>query len=135
MIRLTWNDFDQAVDLIAGYCAAAPLTGVYGFPRGGLPLAVALSHRLGAPLVSAPSAPGTLIVDDIHDTGRTLAPLLRPEPPATPSPLIWVWVTREIAPRGYGAVWAGIGEDYVLFPWENPERVDNDRLDYLARRK
>lgn len=134
MIRLTWNEFDQAVDRIASYCAAAPLTGVYGFPRGGLPLAVALSHRLGAPLVSAPSAPGTLIVDDIHDTGRTLAPLLRPEPPATPSPLIWVWVTREIVPRGYSAVWAGIGEEWVVFPWEDWAQAEQDRQDYEARR-
>jgi hypothetical protein len=134
MIRLTWNDFDQAVDRIASYCAAAPLTGVYGFPRGGLPLAVALSHRLGAPMVPAPSAPGTLIVDDIHDTGRTLAPLLRPEPPATPSPLIWVWVTREIAPRGYSAVWAGIGEEWVTFPWEDATKAEEDMHDYRSRR-
>lgn len=134
MIRLTWNDFDQAVDLIAGYCAAIPVTGVYGFPRGGMPLAVALSHRLGVPLVPGPTAPGTLIVDDIHDTGRTLAPLLRPEPPTTPRPLVWVWVTREIAPRGYGAVWAGIGEDYVLFPWEDATKAEEDMHDYRSRR-
>ena len=134
MIRLTWNDFDQAVDLIADYCAAIPVTGVYGFPRGGLPLAVALSHRLGVPLVPGATAPGTLIVDDIHDTGRTLAPLLRPEPPGTPSPLIWVWVTRESAPRGYSAVWAGIGEEWVVFPWEDWAQAEQDRQDYEARR-
>ena len=134
MIRLTWNDFDQAVDRIATFCAAAPLTGVYGFPRGGLPLAVALSHRLGVPLVTTPAAPGTLIVDDIHDTGQTLAPLLRPEPPATPSPLVWVWVTRESAPRGYSAVWVGIGEEWIVFPWEDPAQADQDQRDYEARR-
>lgn len=46
--------------------------GIYGVPRGGLPLAVAISHRLELPILTYPT-PKSLVVDDISDTGKTLA--------------------------------------------------------------
>ena len=46
-------------------------TGVYGLPRGGLLLAVMISHRLNIPLLLAPCK-NCLIVDDIADTGISL---------------------------------------------------------------
>lgn len=36
-------------------------------------VAVALSHRLELPLLTQPQ-PGCLVVDDVYETGRTLAP-------------------------------------------------------------
>ena len=52
------------------------LDGVYGIPRGGLPIAVCLSHRLGLPLILDKDkiTKETLIVDDISDKGDTLIP-------------------------------------------------------------
>ncbi len=48
--------------------------GIYGEPRGGLILAVCLSHSLGIPLILDKSkiTENTLIVDDIVDSGKTL---------------------------------------------------------------
>lgn len=42
--------------------------GIYGIPRGGLPLAVLLSNRLSLPLLMAPTKQ-CIVVDDIFDTG------------------------------------------------------------------
>lgn len=61
----------------------AAITRIYGVPRGGLPIAVFLSHHLGLQLISeAPSSlyfalaheknRSLLIVDDIVDTGKTI---------------------------------------------------------------
>lgn len=50
-------------------------TGVYGIPRGGLVLAVYLSHHLDIPLVTDPASVlliDGLVVDDLVDTGKTL---------------------------------------------------------------
>jgi len=47
-------------------------SGIYGVPRGGIPLAVALSEKLGLPLVSSPDS-NTLIVDDVVATGKIRA--------------------------------------------------------------
>ena len=40
----TWSEFDNAVEEIASQCTLLEFSGIYGVPRGGLCLAVALSH-------------------------------------------------------------------------------------------
>jgi hypoxanthine phosphoribosyltransferase len=74
-IYFTWNAFDRAVDILVDKLRAQAVLrrvrSIYGIPRGGLVLAVALSHRLELPLTSE-VARRTLVVDDISDTGRTL---------------------------------------------------------------
>lgn len=45
---------------------------IYGIPRGGVPIAMVLSEKLGIPLVSEPSDDNILIVDDLVDSGKTL---------------------------------------------------------------
>ena len=48
---------------------------IYGIPRGGLPIAVHLSHFLNIPLVLSLKKSHCLIVDDISDTGKTFLQL------------------------------------------------------------
>lgn len=47
---------------------------IYGIPRGGLIVAVCMSHRLKLPLITSRSliTDKTIIMDDICDTGITL---------------------------------------------------------------
>ena len=71
MKKLKWIDFDECISSIYIRCKNKKFEGVYGFPRGGLCLAVALSHSLGIPLLDEPKN-NSLIVDDIYDTGYTL---------------------------------------------------------------
>ena len=127
MHRLSWDEFDRAVESIADQVRNLPLTGVYGVPRGGLALALALSHRLKVPLLAAPD-PGGLLIDDIHDSGRTLEPFRG----RLDRNRIWVWVSR--APEDwawYRAVRHGIGSDWVIFPWEDPADAEAERRQYL----
>ena len=41
----SWNDFDNSVEHIAKKCRFSEFSGIYGIPRGGLCLAVALSYK------------------------------------------------------------------------------------------
>ena len=67
----TWSEFDKSVDYIANQCKFWKLSGIYGVPRGGLCLAVALSHKLNIQIIEKPSK-NSLIVDDVFETGITL---------------------------------------------------------------
>ena len=67
----TWNEFNNSVDYIANKCRLKEFSGIYGVPRGGLCLAVALSHKLKIELISEPLK-NSLIEDDVYDTGLTL---------------------------------------------------------------
>ena len=75
----TWREFDEDVEKIAIWARDKKFQGVYGIPRNGLVLAVALSHRLELPVVLSPEdiMRRTLVVDDISDTGKTLLALER----------------------------------------------------------
>ena len=59
----SWCEFDKSVENIANKCKFLEFSGIYGVPRGGLCLAVALSHKLKIELISKPIK-NSLIVDD-----------------------------------------------------------------------
>lgn len=69
-ILVKWSDVDKYVDDLT-FQIPDNATGVYGIPRGGLVLAVIISHRCNLPLLQAPCE-GCVVVDDIADTGKTL---------------------------------------------------------------
>lgn len=122
---LTWADFDAAVARLLGL-AVQGSTGVYGVPRGGLVLAVALSYALDLPLVPEPDRK-TLIVGDITGTGKTLS--------AWPDNQRVVWVRRWGAHcRTSAATYLPLGDDrWVVFPWESRDRAMQDKAAYEVR--
>lgn len=127
MRLLSWDDFDRAVDHIAAGWAEHPLTGIHGIPRGGLCLAVALSHRLALPLL--PNAqPGCLLVDDVYETGLTLeAHRQLPDAQAV------VWISKA-EPLWWHAVEVTSSSDWIVFPWEHRAAAADDEQRYRSSR-
>lgn len=76
----TWLDFQYDARKIADAVVASTveISCIYGIPRGGLVLAVYLSHALKKPLVIDDDGgllpPHALVVDDNDVTGSALAP-------------------------------------------------------------
>lgn len=112
--KYTWNQFDKDAKKIASILqkSGRKFDGVYGPVRGGLPLAVVLSHALNIPMFEIPKTKNTLIVDDIADTGKTLKKYSKthfiatifyhPQSMFVPS----IWLRKK-------------GKDWILFPWES----------------
>jgi hypoxanthine phosphoribosyltransferase len=127
MRQLSWFDFDQAVNTIVDRVAAQQFTGIHGIPRGGLVLAVALSHRLDQPLLPLPQ-PGCLLVDDVYETGLTLAPYRELVDCTTV-----VWVSKA-KPQWWQAVEVTDSREWIVFPWENAAAAAADEQLYRASR-
>lgn len=74
-----WTEFAHDAEKIAVWAKQSGFKNIYGIPRGGLILAVLLSHRLDLPVILSADdiSPATLVVDDISDTGKTLETLER----------------------------------------------------------
>ena len=125
---LSWPQFDQAVQLLASRFAASAVTGVYGIPRGGLCLAVALSHAIARPLLSSPEQ-SALIVDDVYETGRTLQALKAQVPDAT----FAVWVSKG-CPDWWTAAVVVESSQWLVFPWENLDQARADEQAYRTSR-
>ena len=122
-LHATWADVSSFLDHLEDYfelCGVTP-TGVYGIPRGGLVLAVMLSHRLNIPLLLAPYN-NCLIVDDICDTGESLSHYVFNSSESSDHKF---WTTtmyykpneRNIKPE---IVYDKISSNtWVVFPWES----------------
>lgn len=68
---VNWYDIHEYIDFVCSNYKEQKITGVYGLPRGGLILAVMLSHRLNIPLLMSPTE-SCIIIDDICDSGESL---------------------------------------------------------------
>ena len=128
MIRyLTWNDFDKSVEHIANKCKFLDLSGIYGVPRGGLCLAVALSHKLKLNLMSEPIK-NSLIVDDVYETGITLNNFKDIE-----GAMFFVLFSN-IRPTWWNTVYLSEKKEWIVFPWENDLNLQSDRIEYKNKR-
>ena len=123
----TWRDFDKSVEHIANKCRSLEFSGIYGIPRGGLCLAVALSHKLEINLISEPIE-NSLIVDDVYETGYTLNKFKDIE-----GAMFFVLFSK-IKPTWWNSVFISKKNEWIVFPWENSLNSQNDRNDYISKR-
>lgn len=68
---VSWKEVEDYINNVAKFYNNFEITGVYGIPRGGLILAVMLSHKMNIPLLQAPYD-NCIIIDDISDSGESL---------------------------------------------------------------
>lgn len=108
---VTWNEFDNFIQVLGEKLDMTQFTGVYGPARGGLVFAVSISHKYNLPFLGAPQK-GCLCVDDICDTGDTA--------------LAWCHKGYTIASMFYKKgskvvpdYWMTEKQDkWIVFPWE-----------------
>lgn len=120
MHHLTWRDIDNQAQVIANRWRGRIAT-VYGVPQGGAPLAVMVANYLGAEVIEQPTlGRNTLVVDDLVDSGRTLADLHKQFPTdaafmKSHSPAVYCPSARLI-------------DDWLVFPWERNNGAPTDGI-------
>jgi xanthine phosphoribosyltransferase len=134
-LLLTWDDFEEAILAGSHSLKAQPFMlackAIYGIPRGGLVVAVALSHQLQLPLVLTPG-PGCLIVDDVLETGATMLELLSELGTDAAKVAAWVWISKN-AQMNEGYHRFVEPHTWVVFPWEDWQSAEEDKASYERR--
>ena len=128
MNKLNWIDFQDCISHISEKCKDKTFVGVYGIPRGGLCLAVALSHSLNIPLLKEP-ANKSLIVDDIYQTGFTLERIRNLKDTET-----HVWISKK-KPTWWKAHKIKNDDEWIVFPWEDLKYAKTEREVYFESRR
>ena len=123
----TWSEFDKSVNYIAEQCKFWKLSGIYGVPRGGLCLAVALSHKLNVQIIERPLK-NSLIVDDVFETGLTLNNFKNIE-----GANFFVLFSKK-EPIWWNTVNLSQKQEWVVFPWENKEKALIEKKEYNKKR-
>jgi uncharacterized protein len=121
----SWSEFDEAVARIERPICDS----LCPIPRGGLALAVALSHKFGIPIVERPTRK-SVFVDDIADSGRTL---LDWKIRYGNTPAVVLLRRAACSPIGIAAAEVIEGDEWIVFPWENKEKAQEDYDAYIAR--
>ena len=132
--KITWVEFRTACDAIAQYGKEQGCTSVYGIPSSGCYVALEVSNRMECVLVNEPRE-GTLIVDDIIDSGKTMRTFLEG---LSFVPKIASLVCREglTQPRledVYAHETVPIEAGYVYFPWESGKAGPEDNITRLMQ--
>jgi hypoxanthine phosphoribosyltransferase len=150
-VKLDWDQFNDAAYCLANRIRerlnpkALAASVIAGIPRGGLPMAVQLSHALDVTLlpidsvrlcVRKPFRPGrVIIVDDIVDTGKTLD--YYAEQFKGLDPMFLAWAKRlELRMQTHELAWAWnapVGT-WLIFPWEDQKKAERDRDEFLRSR-
>ena len=125
--HFTWRELDKSVEQIANTCKFKKFSGIYGVPRGGLCLAVALSHKLNIDLISEPLK-NSLIVDDVYETGQTLTTFKDIE-----GAMFFVLFSK-IKPTWWNTLHVTKKSQWIVFPWENTLNSKIDRDEYIKKR-
>ena len=129
MTIVDWYSVMAAASDAARYYKDIKFSGVYGVPRGGLVLAVLLSHRMGIPLLTEPDD-HCLIVDDVYETGRTLDAIREENPGAS------FYVIAAKKDFSYGVAYRQVAiEEWLVFPWEDKDKAHADQEAYHASRQ
>lgn len=121
-----WKEFENDCDKLAGLIkkSGRKFDSLYGIPRGGLVLAVRLSHKLGLPLMMHDSniRDGTLIVDDIADSGDTMREFLSNKKYSATATLFYNSDGKHVP-----TYFCREKTDWVVFPWEDEATSKYDK--------
>lgn len=121
----TWEEFENDCNKLAGFIkkSSKKFDSLYGIPRGGLILAVRLSHKLGIPVImhNANIGEKTLIVDDIADSGDTMVEFLGKKKYVTAT--LFYNPASKHAPVYFCKEKTG----WVIFPWEEEKTSRYDK--------
>ena len=127
---VSWELIDECVTDIAFHLkdTGKDFKGVYGIPRGGVILAVLLSHKLDLPYLENPydyQLDDFIVIDDIADTGETLKFY---EETFEKSYIVTIHEHEQsIVKPDYSVI--DKGDKWIVYPWETED--SEEIQDYL----
>ena len=121
---ISWSQYELYIAKIADWitmCCEEEVGAIYGLPRGGLPIAVSLSHKLDLPILmnyydrKLATRKKILVVDDIADTGHTLKSF------ETPHNVICTIHYHQDSITKPDFFCSEKGDDWIVSPWETED--------------
>ena len=130
---ISWNLVDECVTDIADYLRQTNVKyeGVYGIPRGGVILAVILSHILDIPYLANLDNmydKKFIIIDDIADTGTTLNTYKKLDVCENACYVTIHEHEQSIVKPDYAVI--DKEDKWIVYPWEDEE--SDEVPDYIA---
>lgn len=123
----TWAEFDDDICKLSNKIKHLSIKRIYGNPRGGLPVAVALSHKTDIPITMfANETTGVLWVDDIVDSGKQLNKAKE---------FNYLEYCCLLSRDTTQAICSQVikNNDWIVFPWEDKNKAKEDYESWLCQ--
>lgn len=117
-IIVSWPDINKGAKRIARAWKGKGIDAVYGVPMGGIPVAKLVAEAMGVPhvLTYTLGDVSVLVVDDLVDSGDTLAPF------HTAGGNCDALFRKRHSPVGNGFAFSSVEVDgWLVFPWEREQ--------------
>ena len=135
IIYYTWEEFKNDVEVLAEMIKENyKVKTIYGIERGGLIPAVMLSDRLSIPLVKRKQVnSNTLVIDDIIETGYTIAKLAKELKDKKPV-IVTLWTIDSF--QNISDLFRNIKKEneWIVFPWEDKLQAEQNFKEFYAKR-
>lgn len=117
-INYTFEELKDDCKSLANDLRGNAIENIYGISRGGLIPAILLSHLLKKPLILdlKDCNQGTLIIDDISDSGKTLKKIEKKLKFKPLTATMWLDKDTKYLPTFWVKV--KTKKEWVVFPWE-----------------
>lgn len=125
IVEISWEDIDVAAQACALRNRSLGIRGVYGIPTGGSVIAPWVAKHMSLPVVTNPDR-FSLVVDDLIDSGRTMAPFH--------DSMCDALFRKPTSPDSW-AIHAQVIDGWLHFPWEKaaaPEDAVVRLLQYIG---
>ena len=123
---ISWEKYEELANKLASSIIlnGTPIKNIYGIPRGGMVLAVSLSHKLGLPVITDEEdiSTETLVCDEISDSGKTMRDFLKRHEGCYTASLFVDYYTGYY-PNAYAATKRA---EWLEFPWETELKLQED---------
>ena len=129
---VSWQVVDECVTEMAFHLkdTGKDFVGVFGIPRGGVILAVMLSHKLDIPYITEFWRVGDgdiVVIDDIADTGKTFQ-FYKEQPETKDAHYVTIHEHKQsIVKPDYSVLYKQ--DKWIVYPWEVEE--SEEVQDYL----
>jgi len=123
-LKISWEEFNKQIRILEYEIKNSGLNfdGIYGVPRGGLAIALCLSHSLDLPILMYPTNQ-SLVVDDISDTGIALQNI-KHKKIATLFSTDWT-----ITKPDWSVDIKENKDEWLIFPWENDDKEKQSTIE------
>lgn len=115
--HINWDEYITLINDLSYNISKDRYLNLAGIPRGGILVAILLSHKLNLPYIDISKATkDTLIIDDISDSGQTILDTIKKYNLESDFAVLHLRYNSKYKPKYFASII--LNNDWIIYPYE-----------------